>query len=72
MSSDGAGGYKLQGAYMKFGDDSGWPCINPPWGELIAVNANTGDVAWRSPLGSSRMNTVNAGKKAGTVNLGGI
>ena len=26
---------------------------NPtPWGELIAVNANTGDIAWRVPLGS--------------------
>ena len=23
----------------------------PPWGELVAVNANTGDIAWRVPLG---------------------
>jgi quinoprotein glucose dehydrogenase len=30
----------------------GWPCQQPPWGELIAVNVNTGDVAWRVPLGS--------------------
>jgi quinoprotein glucose dehydrogenase len=29
-----------------------WPCQSPPWGELIAVNVNTGDVAWRVPLGS--------------------
>ena len=28
-----------------------WPCQAPPWGELIAVNVNTGDVAWRHPLG---------------------
>ena len=27
------------------------PCQKPPWGELIAVNVNTGDVAWRSILG---------------------
>jgi len=29
-----------------------WPCQKPPWGEIIAVNVNTGDVAWREPLGS--------------------
>jgi quinoprotein glucose dehydrogenase len=27
------------------------PCQKTPWGELIAVNVNTGDVAWRSVLG---------------------
>ena len=30
---------------------SGAPCIAPPWGELVAVDAETGDVAWRVPLG---------------------
>ena len=29
-----------------------WPCQQPPWGEILAVNVNTGDIAWRSPLGS--------------------
>jgi glucose dehydrogenase len=29
------------------------PCQQPPWAELMAVNANTGDVAWRVPLGTS-------------------
>jgi glucose dehydrogenase len=28
-----------------------WPCQQPPWSELIAVNVNTGDIAWRTPLG---------------------
>ena len=28
-----------------------WSCTEPPWGELVAVNANTGDIAWRVPLG---------------------
>lgn len=27
------------------------PCQKPPWGELIAVEAATGDIAWRQPLG---------------------
>jgi glucose dehydrogenase len=28
-----------------------WPCFRPPWGRLLAVNANTGDIAWQIPLG---------------------
>ena len=32
------------------GEDA-WPCQKPPWGNLIAVNAHTGDVAWKVPLG---------------------
>jgi glucose dehydrogenase len=28
-----------------------WPCQRPPWGELVAVNAVTGGIAWRVPLG---------------------
>lgn len=27
------------------------PCQPPPWGELAAVNVDTGDVVWRSTLG---------------------
>ena len=27
------------------------PCQQPPWGELVAVNVNTGDIAWKVPLG---------------------
>jgi quinoprotein glucose dehydrogenase len=26
-------------------------CNQPPWGELVAINVNTGDTAWRVPLG---------------------
>jgi quinoprotein glucose dehydrogenase len=28
-----------------------WPCQKPPWARLVAVNANTGDIAWQTPLG---------------------
>lgn len=27
------------------------PCQRPPWAQLTAVNANTGEIAWRVPLG---------------------
>src|SRR6185369_2525640 len=28
-----------------------WPCQKPPWGHMVAVNVNTGDIAWKVPLG---------------------
>jgi quinoprotein glucose dehydrogenase len=31
--------------------DQRWPCQKPPWGTLLAINATTGDFAWRVPLG---------------------
>ncbi len=31
--------------------DTTLPCTPTPWSELIAVNVNTGDVAWRTTLG---------------------
>src|SRR5665213_4229676 len=68
MASDGAGGYRLQNAYLAFNDDKGWPCINPPWGELIAGNANTGDIAWRTPRGSAE---AYGNKTTGTTTMGG-
>ena len=33
------------------GDPQQLPCQEPPWGELIAVNVKTGEIAWRVPLG---------------------
>jgi glucose dehydrogenase len=29
------------------------PCQQPPWAELMAVNANSGDIAWRVTLGTN-------------------
>ncbi|HEX4594988.1 MAG TPA: PQQ-binding-like beta-propeller repeat protein [Bryobacteraceae bacterium] len=40
--------------YSRFWDPAKQlPCQQPPWAELMAVNANTGDIAWRIPLGTS-------------------
>jgi quinoprotein glucose dehydrogenase len=29
------------------------PLFKPPYGEIVAINLNTGDIAWRSPVGDS-------------------
>ena len=47
-----------------------YSCAPTPWGELIAVNANTGDIAWRVPLGSFD-ELEQKGIKAGRPSLGG-
>ena len=57
----------LQSRYgSRFWDPkNGWPCIQPPWAELFAVNAKTGDIAWRVPFG-----TVDALAEKGFPNTG--
>jgi glucose dehydrogenase len=44
---------------------TGWPCQPPPWGELFAIDVNTGDVAWRVPFGR-----VESLEKLGVMNTG--
>jgi quinoprotein glucose dehydrogenase len=40
--------------YSRFWDPANqMPCQQPPWSHLTAVNANTGEIAWKVPLGSS-------------------
>ena len=42
----GGGRFSVPGS-----DSQQLPCQQPPWGELTAVNVNTGEFAWRVPLG---------------------
>ena len=52
----------------------GWPCQQPPWARLIAVNVNTGDIAWQVPFGSFEELDKLGVPKTGTptTNAGGI
>lgn len=47
-----------------------YSCNPPPWGELVAVNASTGDIAWRIPIGIFE-ELEKKGIKTGTPMLGG-
>ena len=52
------------------GGEKGWLCQRPPWGNLVAVNIKTGDIAWKVPLGVT--DELPDGKKnTGRLNLGG-
>lgn len=54
------------------------PCYKPPWGELVAVNANTGAIAWSVPLGvmddlpEGKRLVGNSGSAGPTVTAGGL
>ncbi len=60
------------GPYARFWNrDNRIPCTNPPFGELVAVNVNTGDIAWRVPLGTVEALEAKGVKNTGALNLGG-
>jgi glucose dehydrogenase len=63
--------YRNETAYARFLDQEQYPCQQPPWGELSAVNANTGDVVWRVPLGGYEELEREAYRSGGTPNVGG-
>jgi quinoprotein glucose dehydrogenase len=54
------------------------PCQRPPWGKLVAVNANTGTILWESVLGlnlslpEGKQLVGNAGSAGPSVTAGGV
>jgi len=46
------------------------PCFRPPWASLMAVNASTGEFAWRVPLGVND-NMPEGKKNVGSPGYGG-
>lgn len=67
----GGEGYRNEFAYTRFWDDNKYPCQQPPWGELVAISANTGDVVWKIPFGIYPELVAKGIPPTGTPNLGG-
>ena len=61
----------LSDGYKKFLDPQGYPAIQPPWGTLNAINLNTGEYAWKIPLGEYPELTAQGMKDTGSENYGG-
>jgi quinoprotein glucose dehydrogenase len=67
-NASGAGLKYFHDGYNKFLDANGYPAITPPWGTLSALDLDTGEYAWRIPLGEY---PSLAGKTTGSENYGG-
>ena len=48
-----------------------WPCQAPPWGEMAAVNVNTGEIAWKVPFGIVEELVAKGVHNTGAPNMGG-
>jgi glucose dehydrogenase len=60
------------GMYARFWNEAKfWPCQQPPWGQLWAINVNTGDVAWKVPLGVIDELDAKGVHNTGALNYGG-
>jgi quinoprotein glucose dehydrogenase len=79
---NGAGGGAPFGAVAgggRFKDEAtNMMCTQPPWGQLTAINVNTGEFAWRVPLGitdtlpADKQKTGRPGNGGSIVTAGGI
>jgi quinoprotein glucose dehydrogenase len=62
--------YRFTG-YKKFLDPDGYPAVAPPWGTLSAIDLNTGDYAWKVPLGEYPELAAKGLHDTGSENYGG-
>jgi glucose dehydrogenase len=57
----------------RFWDPSnGWPCVNPPWSSLYAVNVRTGEIVWNVPFGTVDALAAKGFPDTGTINSGSM
>ncbi len=70
----------ISGQYNERGQPVGpsAPCQRPPWGKLVAVDANNGEIVWESVLGlnpalpEGKQLVGNVGSAGPTVTAGGV
>jgi quinate dehydrogenase (quinone) len=59
------------GEYARFWDENRWPCQQPPWGTLNAIDLDEGAIAWTVPLGVVDALVERGLPPTGTPSLGG-
>lgn len=60
------------GSYARFWNvENKIPCTNPPFGELVAIDTRTGDIAWRTTLGTTPALEALGVANTGAPSLGG-
>ena len=70
LKEHGPEDFRLTG-YGYFKDAEGYPAVKPPWGQLTAIDLNTGEFAWRVTLGEFPELKQRGVPQTGTENFGG-
>lgn len=64
--------YRTQGPpYGRFWDKNRYPCQQPPWGHLTAIDLDKGEFRWRVVLGEFEELKAKGIPQTGTSNIGG-
>jgi quinoprotein glucose dehydrogenase len=61
--------YRLDGEF--FLSPLGVPCTPPPWGELVAIDLDSGEHLWRRPLGRNPVGPFKTPESWGSPNVAG-
>jgi len=63
--------YKYYSKFERLFDKNGYPGSKPPWGNLTAINLNSGKIKWQVPFGEYEELTKMGIPITGTENYGG-
>lgn len=63
--------YKYYSGFKRLFDKDGYPGSKPPWGNLTAINLNSGKIKWQVPFGEYKELTKKGVPLTGTENYGG-
>lgn len=63
--------YKYYSSFKRLLDENGYPGSKPPWGNLTALDLNSGKIKWQVPFGEYEELTKLGVSLTGTENFGG-
>ncbi len=63
--------YKYYSVFERLFDENGYPGSKPPWGNLTAIDLNSGKIKWQVPFGEYENLTKLGISLTGTENYGG-
>ena len=64
--------YKYLSKFERLFDENGYPGSKPPWGNLTALDLNSGKIKWQVPFGEYDELTKLGVPLTGTENYGGV
>lgn len=63
--------YRIDGGHTPFAHD-GWPCNRPPWGRVVAIDVDKGEIAWSVSTSTGPDDPGNSGYGPPLATAGGL